>query len=575
MDGSDSNMIEFCEIDSRRDLAAYLGCQYKDLIYNLFVLPDDKRYKKIQIPKRNGDTRDILAPSSGIKRAQRMLATILSDLYKRKSCVHGYVKKHSILTNASVHKNKRIVINIDLKDFFPSINFGRVRGLFLNPPFSCCEEVATFIAQICCFDGVLPQGAPTSPIISNYICRSLDNELLKFARKYRLDYTRYADDITFSTNLREIPSRLGVIQENKLVLSEYFTSIIEENGFKINPSKVRYSYHTGHQEVTGLVVNKIVNVHRKYVKRIRAMIHAWEKYGLTATANEHFEKYNYKHRLPESPDYAFKLELQGMMGFLAAVKGKNNQVYARLYERLILLDKQTSLQPPLRITAPKDSVVIYGEGKTDVVHLAAAYRHFQQQGEFLGLKLHFHRWGNHDVNNEFVYNMCRTRSESKENDNLEIYIFDRDVARYVKDTTENGKGFKRWSDRVYSAVLPIPPHRNFNDICIEHFYSDQDLARRDKSGRRIYTSFDFNPQSGNLKDSNDIYYPYRQELKRTYPKIIDDKVMRISSGENIALSKNNFALYISRGIGEFADVDFENFRPIFKLIEDIVHNSRR
>ena len=570
MNELETDIIEFNEVENRRELASYLGYQYKDLIYNLFVLPPDKRYKQFQIPKRNGGLRDIVAPSSGIKSIQRKLATILLDMYKRKFCVHGYVKDRNIITNANVHKNKRIVINLDLENFFPSINFGRVRGLFLNPPFSCREEIATVLAQICCFEGHLPQGAPTSPIISNYVCRRLDNELLKFARRYRLDYSRYADDITFSTNLRGVPTGVGVISDKKLVLSENLISIIRSNGFDINYEKVRYAFSTSRQEVTGLIVNRGVNVHRTYVKRIRAMIHAWEKYGLTAAANEHFAIYNYKHRTPESPELTFKLELQGMMGFLAQVKGENNQVYAKLFNKIELLDKNISLPPPMRVTAPRGSIIIYGEGKTDVIHLEAAYRYFQQQGEFKELNLHFHRWGNRDVNNEFVFNMCRTRSESKENDNLEIFIFDRDVPRFVNDATELGQNFKYWNDNVYSAVLPIPEHRDFEEICIEHFYTDEDLAKRDKSGRRIYTSYEFDSQSGNLKGSDDIYYPYRSELKKRYPKIIDDKVMRVSTGENIALSKNNFAHYISKGTGEFANVSFEYFRSIFKLIENIV-----
>src|SRR5699024_7070708 len=110
----------------------------------------------------------------------------------------GFIPGKSIITNARIHRNKRLVVNIDLKDFFPSFHFGRVRGFFeKNKYFLLSREVSTIIAQLTCYKGSLPQGAPTSPIITNLICQILDYKLLKIAKKYKTDYSRYADDLTF------------------------------------------------------------------------------------------------------------------------------------------------------------------------------------------------------------------------------------------------------------------------------------------------------------------------------------------------------------------------------------------
>lgn len=204
----------FQAVTTKRELAELLGSSLKMLAYYLYKLPPEQQYKKYDIPKRTGGTREIYAPISGIKQIQKRLSHILQNYQPAKFCVHGYVKERSIKTNAYIHRRMRIVINLDLKDFFSSINFGRVRGLFKSAPFGFNNEVATTLAQICCHDGKLPQGAPTSPVISNYICRRLDNELIAFARKHKINYSRYADDITFSTNLQFLPTAVGHIKKS-------------------------------------------------------------------------------------------------------------------------------------------------------------------------------------------------------------------------------------------------------------------------------------------------------------------------------------------------------------------------
>ena len=209
----DEIYTSFYEANTRELLAVALGTKPNRLAYHLFILPESERYKKKIIQKKSGKVRNVAAPIRGLKFIQRNLADILTGSLEQKSCVHGFVPDRSIVTNAKVHLRRNLVINLDLKDFFPSINFGRVYGLFKSHPFNFNDQVAVTLAQICCFEGSLPQGSPCSPVISNLICRSLDNEMMRLAKTLKMSYSRYADDITFSTNLKEIPQDIGNIVE--------------------------------------------------------------------------------------------------------------------------------------------------------------------------------------------------------------------------------------------------------------------------------------------------------------------------------------------------------------------------
>ena len=202
-------MAKFCDIASRNELADFLKVPRKTLTYILYVKKVENFYTSFEIPKKNGDTRTIKAPSRKLRSIQKKLASELEryeqDIWASKdikpNIAHGFQKNKSIVTNAKIHRNKKYVLNIDLENFFDSFHFGRVRGFFeKNRDFALPTEVATVLAQLTCFEGCLPQGAPTSPIITNLLCQILDNRLLRVAKKYKLDYTRYADDLTFSTN---------------------------------------------------------------------------------------------------------------------------------------------------------------------------------------------------------------------------------------------------------------------------------------------------------------------------------------------------------------------------------------
>jgi RNA-directed DNA polymerase len=337
----------FHSLQTPRDVATLLDVSLGRLVYHIYQVDAKDRYKCFGIPKRSGGERQITAPITAIKLIQRKLADVLNQVYVPKAPAHGFVLGKSILTNAVMHKGKRYVLNLDIKDFFPAINFGRVRGMFMGVPYSLPPNVATVLAQICCYKtgdhDFLPQGAPTSPIITNMLCAKLDSQLRQVAVRFKSDYTRYADDITFSTSLREFPSELiSVVGE-----------ILRSNGFCANDKKTRLQTRQFRQEVTGLTVNRFPNVRRSFVRQIRAMIHAWRKYGLEAAEKEFLEKYNRRHRgeLRKTPHF-FRV-LRGKIEFLRMIRGEDDFLFMKFKREYNQLAGVAIEQPALpEVTEP-------------------------------------------------------------------------------------------------------------------------------------------------------------------------------------------------------------------------------
>lgn len=318
-------MTKLNRLETKDDFARLLGFKNARYInYLLYIIKTDNLYDSFTIPKKNGGERVIHAPKKELKFLQKKLADVLWEchlesieskktLQKRLTAIlwecylkclnfnyiennlanvlwecflkvlefrpkeknpvlsHAFEKGKSIITNSQMHRNKKYILNIDLKDFFDSFNFGRVRGFFIKDrDFAVSPEIATVIAQIACYQGKLPQGSPSSPIITNLITRILDYRIVKIAKKYRFTYSRYADDMTFSTNRELNSNKLRASKELDNFLTE-LEEVIISSGFEINPNKTRLSNNMQRQEVTGLVVNKKINVKREYIKNTRAM----------------------------------------------------------------------------------------------------------------------------------------------------------------------------------------------------------------------------------------------------------------------------------------------------------------
>lgn len=285
------------EANKLEDLAKLLGYSPASLAYILYKIPDSAKYHTFEVPKKNSEKRVIHAPIDELKKLQQHLSNLLHSCIEeienkkieekgdfnaqdaqriklKRTLSHGFTRDRSIHSNALVHKNKRYVLNFDLEDFFPSINFGRIMGFFINNrDYQLNKNIAVIIAQIACHEKALPQGSPCSPIISNLIAHILDIRLVQIARKYKCTYSRYADDITFSTNKKEFPSKIAFYDGPSLQLHKTVISEVKRCGFVINPSKTRLNFRDTRQTVTGLVVNNKVNVRSEYYRQARAMAH--------------------------------------------------------------------------------------------------------------------------------------------------------------------------------------------------------------------------------------------------------------------------------------------------------------
>ncbi len=329
---------QFFALGVREDVAAILDISWERLRYLLYRRPNAERYSIFTIPKKSGDSREIFAPKEDLKEIQRRLCFILESVYDAKPSVHGFTQSRSVLTNAHIHTRRKYILNVDLLNFFPSINFGRVRGMFMAKPYNCNQVVATILAQICCHDSKLPQGAPTSPIVSNMICARMDRQLQDMAKYYRCSYTRYADDITISTSLGEFPIDIASIQTVsgaiRCVAGKSLVDVIEANGFKINEKKIRLQSNKERQEVTGLTTNKFPNVQRHYVRQIRSMLHAWRKFGENACLQEYMKKYYRGHRNPKRSEPAYRKIVKGKIEYLGMIRGKDDVIYQRFINQL-------------------------------------------------------------------------------------------------------------------------------------------------------------------------------------------------------------------------------------------------
>lgn len=269
---------------SLSDLAKLLGFTPKGLSYVVHQIPDAKKYRVFDIPKKTGGTRTIKAPVEQLSLLQSRLAELLTECVEELikdnprywAASHGFRKSRTIVSNASAHRKRRYVFNVDLADFFGTINFGRVRGYFIKDnSFGLDPAVATVIAQIACHENALPQGSPCSPVISNLVANILDARLLRLAKSSGCTFTRYADDLTFSTNKTIFPHEIAKeLAGADWEVGKQLQELIERSGYTLNIAKTRMSLRQSRQTVTGLVVNEKPNISQDYYRCVRAMCHS-------------------------------------------------------------------------------------------------------------------------------------------------------------------------------------------------------------------------------------------------------------------------------------------------------------
>ncbi|MCT4616554.1 MAG: reverse transcriptase domain-containing protein [Marinifilaceae bacterium] len=243
-------------------------------------------YKRFTLNKKTGGQRTISAPMPKLKYLQNKIKHEILD----KICLHksacGFVSEKSIIDNAKPHIGKKFLINLDLEDFFPNISYKRVYGIFKSLGYS--SQISCTLALACTEPDIaevkiedkkyftalseryLPQGAPSSPMITNILCRKLDSRLSGLAKKYKFQYTRYADDISFSGN--DYYSAIKILNFAK--------QIIKNEGLKINDKKTSFTRNNNRQEVTGIIVNEKLSIDNRKIKKFRALLHNIEKNGL-------------------------------------------------------------------------------------------------------------------------------------------------------------------------------------------------------------------------------------------------------------------------------------------------------
>lgn len=226
-------------------------------------------YREFGIKKRSGGIREISVPYPALLEMQYWIYTNILSKIQIHACSHGFAKNKSILTNAKIHLMQENLLKLDLSNFFPSISLGRVIKVFKKLGYT--TNVSYYLASICCLDEGLPQGAPTSPCLSNIIAHDLDVRLLKFSKHFGLKYTRYADDITFS----------GTVIPVKFI--SYISKIIESEGFEVNTEKTRLYKSQSKKIVTGILVSgETMKVPKEYKRKLRQTMHYIRTYGIAS-----------------------------------------------------------------------------------------------------------------------------------------------------------------------------------------------------------------------------------------------------------------------------------------------------
>jgi len=329
-----------------------------------------KRYKSFEIAKKNGKSRKIHAPVKGLLVIQKCLNLILNCIFQPTVFATGFVMGKSIVDNAAFHAGNYYVYNIDLKDFFHSVDQARVwkclqlkpisLSLFQNTEdkkYNSSLEIVNIISALTCtellvtrtdrngkeievYKNVLPQGAPTSPLITNLVCQKLDYLLSATAKRFGLKYSRYADDITFS-------SLHNVYQQNSDFLIE-LNRIIKDQGFVINEEKVRLQKDGFKQIVTGLVVNKHPNVSKSFIDNIKIDLYYWEHYGYAKATKFFLRRYKRTKGSTKTINADMSNVICGRLQYLKMIKGATNKTYTSLalkYQKLLAKKQKSELNP--------------------------------------------------------------------------------------------------------------------------------------------------------------------------------------------------------------------------------------
>ena len=547
--------------EARKEVAKLINIELRAITYVLYKKGIEESYKSFEIPKKAGGTRVIDSPNKQLKRIQRQLGKKIYDIHKNyidqkriaSNISHGFETGKGIITNARIHKNKKYLLNIDIANFFSSINFGRVQGYFnKSQEFMFSKEVSTIISQLVCYEKKLPQGAPTSPIISNLIFNIVDLRILSLAKKYKLSYTRYADDMSFSTNNRAFQTAyIEFIQELKVLL--------KNSGFDINESKTRLEYYSSRQEVTGLTVNKKINARRKFIKQTRAMVDQLLKTdsfkidGVIGTEEQLEGRLAFINQLDW---YNNDLESENK-------KNKGNKKYI---SGLNTREKQYQYFLFYKYFFRPSKPTIVTEGKTDIIHIKAALMKYSDRYPNLITK---------NDSGKYVFNLYFLNKTKR----LKYFL---GIVQNGADTMKNIWNFyngKNNCDNIFKYINDKSGYGVIRDVnpVILLFDNEQNP---DKPLRKFLKHIGMNAESNKpfLKLNANLYLQKIPRINNSDSEIEDlyskellnisingKKFEKIVEDED-TFSKDIFSKYI---LEHYQEIDFKNFLPLLDSINNI------
>lgn len=568
---------------SKKQLAKILGLNASFLTRTLYIRQIDSQYKQFEIPKRNGGFRTINAPMDELKDIQIRLSQLLLDcideINKSKNIVpklsHGFTRNRSIISNAENHINRKNVLNIDLSNFFGSFNFGRVRGFFIkNRNFLLHKDIATVIAKISCLNNSLPQGSPCSPVITNLIAHPLDIRLASLAKRNSCIYTRYADDITFSTRDNEFNPEIIKMEEFAVLIGNNLRKEIERAGFKINDKKTRVQFWDSRQDVTGLVVNEKVNIKREYWKTTRSMCHKLFTTGA------------YIKITPNGEVEGTIGELQGRLNFIDSVdkynrncpkgpidhkyQNKNNGLDYRAL--LNVREKIFSKFLYYRNFYANDKPTILCEGHTDYIYLRSAISILAKQ-----------------------YPLLANEKEGPTQYELLVNFLNYSKrTRYLLDLYGGGSYIKKFTERYqenfkfYQKTIPINPvillldNDSGPDALLDHLITKKSKYSHCSISKEDIRSLEF------IHITSNLYLVLTPRIINDKPSMMenffDESTLSIlvdgrkfdpdkDADSTTSYGKNTFATKVVQE--RKATISFEGFKPLLSRVERVIqyHNS--
>ncbi|MBV7596909.1 retron Ec67 family RNA-directed DNA polymerase/endonuclease [Aeromonas sp. sia0103] len=610
------NLERLKQISTKPDFAKLLGVDAAFLTRTLYIVKPDNQYSQFTIDKKSGGKRIINAPSDELKSLQKKLSNLLLDCIdeinakkfpksqsikpklrkndendyaaevlkikiptsesKQPSLSHGFVRERSIITNAMMHIGKKNVLNIDLENFFDSFNFGRVRGFFIkNNNFKLNDHIATVIAQIACYENKLPQGSPCSPVISNLITHSLDIKLAFLARKYKCTYTRYADDITFSTRKDDFPNQLARHDGNTYILGKKLLREIKSSGFSVNNNKTRIQFKNSRQDVTGLIVNKKPNTKKEYWRLARAKCNTLFKTGTFTSIKDNVEvKGNLN-------------ELEGQLNFIDHVDHYNRlrQKPPLVPEytlktigkstRILLSGREKTFSQFLyyRLFCGNEKPTILCEGKTDNIYLKSAISEMKKDYPLLADTKDDH----YELLVRFVEYTKRTRFL------LEIFGGADYLRGFIDNFEKNMKTYENVrpkkpvivfldNDTGPDKIVNLLQGKGFQDkitLIPSHLDKSCDIRRSEfiHITKNLYVIF---TPRGSAGEETDIEYFFDEKtrmMKHSNGKFFNTIKKRDTKSD---LSKDAFATHIIRE--KKKNIDFKGLKPLLDSIIKVINH---